>query len=240
MLWALLFSIIFGSSNNLMTIPKFNKYAKKNIEDKERLAQVLEYRKEIKSEKKAFHKKDKKALKTYDQLFADPTIPNDSVYSFFSKHIEDEKTFLTEGLDLTIKGKSYITESEWQSIVKDFNDDHKKLIKYHDKTRKKVNKHLEKLRSLEMVKTKNLENDINRFSTSTHQCLEKRIAIQLPYNEVLLQFTSSRPEYIEVIDSLIASKYEMLETQLQLRQVLMDNLSNSEFKKMTKPIIKID
>lgn len=240
MLWALLFSLIFGSSNNVMMIPKFNKYAKRNIEDKERLDQSLKYRKETKSEKKAFRKKDKKALKTYNQLYRDPSVTNDSIFVFFSQHIEDERAFLIEGLGLTIKSKSYILEPEWNAIVDDFKDDHKKLIKYHNKIRKKVNKHLDKLNELEAIKDKHLENDIKQFTKSTNKSLEDRIAIQLPYNEVLLLYDCSRSQYIKVIDSLRANKYDMLNTQLKLRQLLIDNLSDSELKKTLKQIGKID
>ena len=88
MIWILLYSLIFGSSDSPLVNTDLKKYVKKYVVDKERKEQILDLAKDFKSEVKALNKVKKKKFKELHKLNENYNTSKEQLEAVFNANME--------------------------------------------------------------------------------------------------------------------------------------------------------
>lgn len=239
MIWILLYGLIFGSSGNLMMIPKFDKYAKRHIEDNERLEKVILYRKELKTHRKIYQKTYRKIIKCHKHLETDDGVSRDSIESFLDFYRKIKHQTLLVEIDSTIAGKSYITEKEWNGILTDLEKDISKLTNIHDKQKKKVHKQWARIKGCMHGSNKQLASQLSNLQEEYLELYEHSISIQLPSNTLLMQYDLSKEKLILLLNEVLEIEKKIQAKRLDIRDVLLKNKDIINVTKALKHLTKM-
>lgn len=133
MIWALLFALIFASSDSPLVIPKMDNYVKKHVTDKSRSSSMLELIKDDRSQRKALNKAQKSYIKEMKGLNFSRNSSVSDFGSIFEKVMEERRSLQKSDANLKAKAQDYITEDEWTLIKNDAKKDLGKTIKKKNK-----------------------------------------------------------------------------------------------------------
>ena len=116
MVWALLFMLIFGSTEYFY-LASFDKQVNKYVYDKERKNELKSYLKDYKKAAKEFNKAHSKQLKLFKEKNLDRTTTKKWYQDFFKDHMELRKEAQERTIALRILIQPKITDDEWKNIV---------------------------------------------------------------------------------------------------------------------------
>lgn len=244
MLWILLFNLIFGSSGNLFLIPKFEKYAKKHVQDKECVDQILDQRKQTKKRKKKEVKTHKAFIKTFQKQLLQQQSTAEELHLIVEQRMviyKDEKAYeLGEHLQM----KHLIHESEWNAIVEAVNGDFKKVLKLQRKEEEKLSKRFDRLiKSCAGIRSSDKKQEVLSFMEDIkanylgnrkqfHQHL-------LPENKFLLQYGVSRSELEVVLERIHDIQVRQFQLCIEMQQFLAARTTPSEWNSIKSKLKKL-
>lgn len=145
MIWILLYSLIFGSSDSPLANTEFKKHVKKYVVDKDRKGEILDIAKDFKSEIKTLNKVKKKNFKELHKLNGDYNRTRQEMETVFNVIMESRMTYQNTEIDVRLKIAPLIMEEEWEQILDKSLKDWDKGQKKRDKAVAKLTKKLDKL-----------------------------------------------------------------------------------------------
>ena len=145
MIWAILFSLIFGSSESVLMNPKFNKHVRKHVEDKGRKHKILDLTKAFEKEAKSQRKKEKKKVKEMNDLNTSRTTTAEEFEIFFDKLLNDKIELAHKRIVLRLAVQDQFERTEWDLLLADSKEVWAKDGKKRKKDINKLNKSFEKV-----------------------------------------------------------------------------------------------
>ncbi|MBI9060846.1 MAG: hypothetical protein JEZ14_02580 [Marinilabiliaceae bacterium] len=234
MLWILLFNLIFGSSGNLFLIPKFEKFTKKLVQDKERVDQILDQRKQTKKRKKKELKTHNAFIKTFQKQLLQQQSTAEELNEIVGQRMDiyrGEKEYeLSEHLQM----KQLIHESEWNNIVDAVNGDFKKMLKLQQKEEKKLAKRFDRLvKSCSRIDSPDNKQEVIAFMKNMKGIyLNNRKQFYqhlLPENKKLLRYTISSSELETELERIHQLQVKQFKLCIEMQQFLAARTTATEW-----------
>lgn len=103
MIWALLFSIIFGGSESVFLNSKVKKHVRRHVEEKDTRKEIQLIIKDFGKGAKKFRKQEKKWNKELAGLNANRAATSDEFRVFFQRYMEAKKVLHESGISARIE-----------------------------------------------------------------------------------------------------------------------------------------
>ncbi|TAJ03426.1 hypothetical protein DMA11_24145 [Marinilabiliaceae bacterium JC017] len=245
MIWALLFTLIFGGNNSLYLVPKLNKHIKRNVENKADIKELQSLLKENRKQKKAFNKTHKGFIKEFKKLNACRNTSCEEFDAVFTKAMTERKHLQKTDAKMKVASTNYISEEEWKAIIKAAQKDINKVIKQQKKEKQKQEKVFQKL------------NRTIRQSIEDETKKQKALEASDRLKESFFNIIDSYNNYITNTNSTIFSyhttKEQLMEAQTRANQLrkelhlaitdmhfeMAESTNPREFKKVIRLINKL-
>lgn len=244
MIWALLFSLIFGSGEDVFFIPKLDKYVSRHLNDKELVEEFKQARKQTKKLRKKFQKTNSKRLKEIRKLnktFVATIDDFNKVGKSLEEHrIELQKIEIQELLNL----KTYISEEKWTLVFLDAQRDISKLNKKNNKKIMSFEKNLVKIERA--IKRKLPENEKSADFYKQYSEYSKELLIRVTEyfnysedeNNVIMEYNSSRKDYEELARTINTYRREIYKEFVESHFALVEATTEKEFQSIIKQLNK--
>jgi len=244
MLWILLFNLIFGSSGNLFLIPKFEKYTKKHVQDKERVDQILDLRKQTKKRKKKEVKTHKAFIKTFQKQLLQQNVTAEALNQMVDQRMVLYKGEKQQELGEHLEMKQLIHESEWNNIVEAINGDFKKMLKLQQKEEKKLANRFDRLiNSCRCInssdKMQEVQVYIENMKTAYLDNRKQFYQHMLPENKKLLQYSISSAKLETELEYIHALQVKQFQLCIEMQQFLAARTTASEWNRIKGKLKKI-
>lgn len=245
MIWALLFSILFGAGESVFILPKMEKYVKRHLDNKEHVLEFKEIRKSSKKVRKEFNKHNKKKIKELNKLNASWEAKRDDFLalgnSAMDERVKMQKTELTGLVDV----KNIITEEQWDLIIDDTQKDLNKYNKQNDKKLRKLKKSLNKVeqsirRKLpESEQNKKFYEDLNEFM----ETLVSKVTTYYDYGKsddhIMLRYNATLDEYKGLVAETNSYRNIIFNEFVDLHFTLKGESTKQEFNSIIRQLNKI-
>ncbi len=245
MIWALLFSLIFGGSDNVLINPKSKKHVKKHVIQKETRKEILDIINNYEKDAKKFNKVKKKRKKEMYQMNSDRSVKGDDFREFFKAYMEERKLLDAHALESGIQVRVLISDEEWVLILADAETDY---LKRQDKREKKIRQLRKAFRKVEKAIDKSISEG-ERISGAKHiiQIYKNAvIKIQGDYdnfnyrdNKILSNRNASREELQNAQSTVDVILWELFEAYTKTHVDMVDITTEEEWQKIQKSNNKI-
>lgn len=245
MLWILLFILIFGRSESLTMIPKFDKRVKKYVEVEAKKKEILASIKAFKKEKKAHQKGEKKFLKHFAANSLARNTPLEFFEISFEKMYADQNKFDQISVEERLKIQKLLKEDEWQNILKATEKGLKKEQKNNQKALKKLNKVIEKIKksiAKELPDSKKKEQAIsiaNQLQTDINKEVNAFFKINYLENDTLRNINATEAEIQAVVDKMSAIRKNIFDAFVKARFEMVNATTEQEWNSIVKSINKL-
>jgi len=219
--------------------PKFQKHAKKLIEDDERLDQVLSLRKESSAYYEDFLKAEKRYNKTISHLEKDKETSRDKINNVINEYLNIKKAELYSEVDLYIKTKQYIHQDEWDLIIEKSTKGFDKYKEFQDKQVVKNEKYWLKLKKKFRDQNTELQEEVNSIIAAYNNYNHQEMSLRSPSNTRLLDYDTSKDELIEMVDQAIKAQQKLFDIRLDLRDLIFSNPDKFKVKKAMNKLKKV-
>lgn len=245
MIWALLFSIIFGAGESVFILPKMEKYVKRHLDNKEYVQEFKEIRKTSKKVRKDFNKANKKKIKQLNKLNASWEAKREDFYVIGKAAMEKREEMQKSELAGLVNVKNFISEEQWDLIIEDTQKDLKKYYKQNDKKLRKLKKSLEKVENT--IRRKLPENKQNKFFYDEleeyNNTLVSKVSLYYDYAQsdtnIMLKYKVSEEDYISLINEANNYRTIIFNEYVDLHFALVKVTSKQEFNAIIRQLNKI-
>ena len=245
MIWALLFSLIFGGSESVLMNPKFKKHIRKHVEEKERKQQILDLVKVYEKEAKRFHKKEKKKVKEMNALNADRTTSVSEFERFFKRVMEEHLELAKKRMVLRLTIQEQIEKSEWDFLVEDskivWNKNSKKRVKYIHKLNKSFEKAIFRIKR-NILNEKRKQEAISIVEIFKADLIQKQKdfnGLNISERPVFQDKDVSESDLQSIQDEINLLRWDIYNAYIKAHKDLVEVLEEDEWPKIVKSINKI-
>lgn len=245
MIIALLISLIFGASNDLVVIPKFQKYADVHIQENERLIQVKEISKSTKKTRKEYAKEYAKLSKELKRLNASYSSSAKDFEIFHTELKAYRKKIYEFEIERYLSFDQLILDKEWKQIIESSAKDFMKYRKRKDKTKKEFKKQIDKLQVKldkqieDKGKGEKAKKIVNSFQNEMEILNNKKKQYLIAYNTDIQNKRLNKEELLQLFleNNLLGDKiYELF---VQTHVSLLEQTSEEEWNAIVKHMNKL-
>lgn len=243
MLWALLFTIIFGS-NDLFVINNINKYTRKHVTDKERAAEIKEIRKEHKTIRKAFQKSGGEYIKRLSSLLLNKETSEEDFISLFEEEMKVRKDYQDHELQIRLKTRKALKKEEWDAIIDDAKKDFAKYSKYVKTNKEKTDKHVQELHD-KILLIQNAEHRMHALTfyfeqiTQYEKLIEDYYNFYFPRNKTLLDYDLTVEEWEEMQIELNDKRLKIYRLLVEAHSSLQPHTTDQEWKFISRQLRRL-
>jgi hypothetical protein len=245
MIWALIFAIIFASSDSPYVIPKLNKYVKQHVTDKSQSKKMLILLKEDKSHRKSLQKVQKSHMKEMNALNYSRNSSKSDFETIYAKILDERKSMQQSDVNLKIKTQEFITKEEWELIK---SDAEKALLKSIKEKNKEISKFEKKFKKFEdkisiIVKDEKKSEEVSESLKSFKKVFLGNLKAYENYvsdeNSLLYAYNVSDNEIDEIMNMANGWRKEIFDSYVKTHFTVVESTTPEEWKLIVKNLKKL-
>jgi len=214
------------------------------VEDKERVDQILDIRKQTKKRKKKEVKTYKAFIKTFQKQLLQHKATAEELNEIVAQRMVIYKGEKQHELGEHIQIKKLIHEDEWNAIVEAVNGDFKKMLKLQRKEDKQLTKRFDRLiESCSSIGSSDKKQEVFSFMEEMKETyLTNRKQLHhhlLPENKFLLQYDVSRPELETELERIHDLQVKQFLLCIEMQQFLAVRTTASEWNRIKGKLKKV-
>jgi hypothetical protein len=236
---------IFGGGHTTFYLtPALKKNIKTYVVDKNRQKEIFQIMDASKKNQKVFFKTRKKYIKEAKQLTLKRNTTKEQFNAFTTRYFTDREAVQDYSIDAELAIKHWFSPSEWGQMVDAFPEKVEK-----DKLRKKYDKDIaKKFKRIKNVSEKHLVEDKNKATIlASIDTLHAEIKGFIPrvtevnyqYLKTIRDHDVSREAYIQLADSILQIRMDILYRFIDTRSQIRQNTSDKGWKGMMKAYNKL-
>ncbi|MCK5468667.1 MAG: hypothetical protein KAI99_09160 [Cyclobacteriaceae bacterium] len=245
MIWALLFSIIFGGSESVFLDSKVKKHIKRHVVEKDSRKEILLIIKNFEKEAKKLRKGEKKWNKELVDLNANRAATSGEFRAFFQRYMEAKKVLNDSGLSARIEIRDKLSPETWGKIIADarstYEKEGKKRTKYISKLKKSLSKIEKKVgkeisdvsRRTEVIKA------VQEFKNSVVETQKEYDRFNYAENAALANYNSSLNDLQKVQEEIDLLLWQLFDAFIDTHMNLVNATTEDEWYKVQKSFNKI-
>jgi len=245
MIWALLFSIIFGGSESVFLNSKVKKHIKRHIVEKETRKEVLLIIKDFEKEAKKLKKEEKKWNKELADLNANRTATTGEFKVFFQRYMGTKKELHKRGMSARIEIRDKISPETWEKIIVDAGYTHEKeetkRSKYILKLKKSISKIEKKVGKviIDPSRRTKVKQVFEEFKNSVIEIQREYDRFNYAENVVLAYYNSTMNDLQKVQDEIDLLHWQLFDAFTDTHLKLVHATTDEEWDKVQKSFNKI-
>lgn len=245
MIWALLFSVLFGGSESVFLDSKVKKHVRRHVEEKDTRKEILLIIKDFEKEGKKFRKSEKNWNKELVDLNANRAATHDEFKAFFQSYMIAKKVLNESGLSARIEIRDKLSQETWEKIIVDarstYEKEGKKRLKYISKMNKSISK-IEKKVGKEIADSSRrteVKQAVQEFKSSVIEIQKEYDRFNYAENAVLANYKSSLNDLQKVQDEHDLLQWQLFNAFTDTHMKLVHATTDEEWDKAQKSFNKI-
>jgi hypothetical protein len=239
------FALLSGGPKADPLIVHMDKYAKKVVLDKDRLAEIKEDTKAIKSLSKAYNKQTKKYSKELSAMYAQRETSTEDFQAFFDRVAAYEREVNEAYFPLRVHIQNTLGEEEWKAVIEGAQKDIAKDEKRREKTLAAFFKDLEKAKTQALKaiddpdKSKEASAHLDAFIAVGEDLADDLALVYHRNSDVMLDQTASQDDLMSLAETYDSQYLELLDAYVLLHNQLVKTTTDAEWKKVVKKLSKL-